>query len=193
VIELEKFIPPSYANTIETLICKNPEFHWVYSPNTNAQSAPELMRKDEQSYDSDQLVHAFFLEEAQRSPYFDMVFPFFYFLEDRTGVVVGTIQRIKANMLLRRESAAETYNTPHIDMTEPNWKSLLYFVTDSDGDTVVFNETFDEGSKKPLTVRKRIAPKKGKAILFDSNTWHASTNPRVHSNRLVINFVFGPK
>jgi hypothetical protein len=193
LIELQQFIPPSYADTLQNLICHNPEFHWTYIPSTNAKSAPHIMRADEQSYESEQLVHAFFLEGAQKSPFFDMVFPFFYFLEDKTGVVVGSIERIKANMLLRKDSQENAYNAPHVDIPEPGWKSLLYFVIDSDGDTVLFNEKFEAGSKKPLTVQKRVAPKKGTAILFDSNTWHASTNPRVHPNRLVINFIFGPK
>jgi hypothetical protein len=192
VIEIEKFIPSSYADTLENLICKNPEFHWTYCPSTNRQSAPHIMQADARSYESDQLVHAFFLEGAQKSGFFDMIFPFFYFLEDKTGIVVATIERIKANMLLRKDSSGDSYNAPHVDIPEPHWKSMLYFVTDSDGDTVIFNETFESESKKGLTIRKRIAPTKGRAVVFDSNTWHASSNPRMHSNRIVLNFVFAP-
>ena len=59
------------------------------------------------------------------------------------------------------------------------------------GDTVIFNERFDR--KGDLTVRKRVSPARGKAVVFDSNTWHASSNPRVHSNRIVLNFCFSVK
>jgi ectoine hydroxylase-related dioxygenase (phytanoyl-CoA dioxygenase family) len=38
-----------------------------------------------------------------------------------------------------------------------------------------------------------VSPKKGKAVLFDSNTWHASSNPRVNQNRVVLNLIFQVK
>jgi hypothetical protein len=30
-------------------------------------------------------------------------------------------------------------------------------------------------------------------VIFDSNTWHASSNPRRNQNRVVINFIFRVK
>jgi hypothetical protein len=195
MIELEKFIPPSYADILEDIICKSPDFQWVYTPSTNNQKETNIMRRDGSSYESEQLVHALYLEGARRSQFFDIVFPFFYFLEDKTGVKLGSIERIKANMLLRSSEPDDKYNTPHIDIPDPGYKSLLYYVKDSDGDTFIFNETYrDTGnSKKALTVGKRVSPKKGKAILFDSNTWHASSNPRVNQNRVVLNLIFQVK
>lgn len=191
MIEIDKFIPPSYADILESIICQNPEFQWVYTPSTNNQKETQIMRRDGASYESDQLVHAFYLEGSKRSNFFEIVFPFFYFLEEKTGVRMNAIERIKANMLLRSTEPLDKYNSPHIDVPEPGWKSLLYYVKDSDGDTFIFNETYHD--KKDLTVKKRVAPKKGKAILFDSNIWHASSNPRQHANRVVINTIFQVK
>jgi hypothetical protein len=190
MVEIEKFIPKSYADMLEN-VCKSTEFQWTYCPSTNRQDAPGFMRADTHSYESDQLVHTLYGENAKRSPFFDVVVTFFYFLEEKTGIVVDGIDRIKFNMLLKRSNPDDAYNSPHIDMTERTYKSLLYYVTDSDGDTFIFNEKF--GDKKDLSVRQRISPKKGKAVVFDSNTWHASSNPRTHSNRLVLNFVFSVK
>jgi hypothetical protein len=188
MIEIEKFIPSSYADILEDIICKNPDFTWVYTPSTNNQKETAIMSKDAKSYESEQLVHALYGEGARRSQFFDVVFPFFYFLEEKTGIKLGVIERIKSNMLLKSSAADDMYNTPHIDVPDPGYKSLLYYVKDSDGDTFVFNETFRD--KKPLTLNKRVTPRKGKAIVIDSNVWHASSNPRVNQNRIVINFVF---
>jgi hypothetical protein len=194
MIEIEKFIPPSYADILEDIVSKTAEFSWNYTPSTNNQSETQLMKKDASSYESEQLVHALFLEGTKRSQFFDVVFPFFYFLEEKTGIRMGAIERIKANMLLRASAAGvadDAYNTPHIDIPDPGFKSLIYYVKDSDGDTVLFNESY--GDKKALTVAKRITPKKGKAVIFDSNRWHASSNPRQNQNRIVINFIFQVK
>jgi hypothetical protein len=190
MIEIEKFIPASYSDMLENL-CKNPEFHWTYCPSSNNQSAPEIMKADKNSYESEQLVHAVFLENTKKSPFFDVIVAFFYFLEEKTGIVVDGIERIKFNMLLKARGNDDGYNAPHIDVPDANFKSLLYYVNDSDGDTFVFNETFQD--RKDLTIRKRVSPKKGRAVVFDSNTWHASSNPRNHANRIVLNLIFSVK
>jgi hypothetical protein len=195
MIEIEKFIPPSYADIIEEIICKSPDFTWVYTPSTNNQKETAIMKRDESSYESEQLVHALYLEGTRRSQFFEIIFPFFYFLEEKTGIRLGAIERIKANMLLKSDAPADQYNTPHIDVPDPGYKSLLYYVKDSDGDTFIFNETFKETSnnKKALTLGKRVTPKKGKAVVFDSNVWHASSNPRENQNRVVLNLIFAVK
>jgi hypothetical protein len=192
MIEIEKFIPPSYAEILEEILCKNPEFTWTYTPSTNNQQETSIMKTDAQSYESEQFVHALYLEGAKRSPFFDVIFPFFYFLEEKTGIRLGAVERIKANLLLRSTAPADHYNTPHIDIPDAGYKSLLYYVKDSDGDTFIFNEKFNDklGDKKGLTVRKRVTPKKGRAVVFDSNTWHASSNPRENQNRVVLNLIF---
>ena len=68
MIELEKFIPRSFADIIEDMISKNPEFTWTYTPSTNNQKEAGIMRSDERSYESEQFVHALYLEGAKRSP-----------------------------------------------------------------------------------------------------------------------------
>ena len=191
MIEIEKFIPSSYAGILEDIICKSPEFQWVYTPSTNNQKETQIMKRDERSYESEQLVHALYLEGARRSQFFDVIFPFFYFLEEKTGIRLEAVERIKANMLLKSTEPGDKYNTPHIDVPDPGYKSLLYYVKDSDGDTFFFNETWRD--KKALTLKQRVSPKKGKAVVFDSNVWHASSNPRQNQNRVVLNLIFKVK
>jgi hypothetical protein len=191
-LEIENFLPPSYAQILEDMICKSGEFMWQYNASTNDQSAPQIMNKTGKAYEADQFVHALFQEGARRSPFFDIVFPMFYFMEEKTGVTLAAVERIKANLLVQKPSLdPDAYNTPHIDIPDPGFKSLLYYVKDGDGDTFIFNETIEQ--KKPLTLRKRVTPKKGKALLFNSNIWHASSHPRENATRVVLNSVFSFK
>jgi hypothetical protein len=195
LVEIERFLPESYADILEQLICRSGEFLWQYNASTNDLKAPEIMNKDARSYDADQFVHALYQQGERRSQFFDIVFPMFYFMEDKTGVALAAVERIKANLLVQKPREDGTYNTPHIDIAEPGHKSLLYYVKDSDGDTFLFNETIRETqrAKTPLTIRKRVAPRKGKAVLFDSNIWHASSHPRENATRVVLNCVFSYK
>ena len=82
VIELERFLPESYADILEQLICKSGEFLWQYNASTNDLNAPEIMNRDARSYDADQFVHAFYQQGERRLAFFDLVFPMFYFMED---------------------------------------------------------------------------------------------------------------
>ena len=61
-------------------------------------------------------------------------------------------------------------------------KTLLYYVNDSDGDTLFFDND--------LNITKRVTPKKNRAILFDSNMLHAGANPIKNETRIVINIIF---
>jgi hypothetical protein len=195
VVELERFLPDSYADILEQLVCKSGELLWQYNASTNDLANPHIMSKDARSYESDQFVHALFQEGERRSAFFDVVFPMFYFMEDKTGVTLATVERMKANLLVQKQIDEGSYNTPHIDIPDAGFKSLLYYVKDSDGDTFLFNETYQQtaAAKKPLTIRKRVAPRKGKAVLFNSNIWHASSHPRDNATRVVLNFVFKVK
>ena len=71
MIEIEKFIPGSYADILEEIVCKSPEFQWVYTPSTNNEKETSILHKNASSYESDQFVHAIYLENARRSQLFD--------------------------------------------------------------------------------------------------------------------------
>jgi len=195
LIELEDFLPRSFAKLLEDMICNSGEFLWQYNASTNDPANPHILSRSEKSYDGDQFVHALYKEGERKSAFFDIVFPMFYFMEDKTGVALANPERMKANLLVKKDIDPDAYNTPHIDIPDAGFKSLLYYVTDSDGDTFLFNETYQQtqSAKKPLTVRKRIAPRRGKAVLFNSNIWHASSNPRENATRVVLNFIFKHK
>ena len=99
--------------------------------------------------------------------------------------------RQKFNLLGQNSSIKEgKYNTPHIDNQWFNSYSMIYYVNDSDGDTIIFNEMGGENLKKrpdKLTIKKRITPKKNRAVLFRGDYFHTSTNPIKSEKRIVLN------
>ena len=68
----------------------------------------------------------------------------------------------------------------HTDWNYPHWV-LLYYVNDSDGDTILFNDKEEE--------IQRITPQKGKAVFFNGEIKHCASQP-VKNHRSVINFNF---
>ena len=99
--------------------------------------------------------------------------------------------RIKVNCLTR-DGFESKYNPPHVDVVEPGFLSLIYYINDSDGDTVLFDKTIDQGFND-LKIVERITPRQGSAFLIPSNQLHASSCPIQNNRRLVINFILEPE
>ena len=83
----------------------------------------------------------------------------------------------------------EREDTPHIDISDFYHFVMLYYVCDSDGDTIIFNE--QEESEK-YTVQKRVTPKQGRVVLFDGRFYHTAEQP-VDNIRCVVNYDLTPK
>jgi hypothetical protein len=98
---------------------------------------------------------------------------------------------------------ASVPNNAHIDLEEPHIV-FLYYVNDSDGDTVIFDKTTKDVPPSDLRMRhmrpgykeyeqsmfspmKTITPKKGTVVIFDGSRYHASSNPTTNK-RCVVNF-----
>ena len=60
--------------------------------------------------------------------------------------------------------------------------SMIYYVHDTDGDTVFY----DDNCKKII---KKVSPKKGRAVIFDSLIFHSYMRPVKSDKRVVINFI----
>jgi hypothetical protein len=71
-------------------------------------------------------------------------------------------------------------------MKVPKYVSLLYYVKDSDGDTVLYKD-----DKK--TELMRVQPKANRAVIFDSRTWHTGELPVKNQTRIVINCILEVK
>ncbi len=78
----------------------------------------------------------------------------------------------------------------HIDFFKRHL-SILYYVIDSDGDTVIYENMYHPNDKKvpepnELKVKKEVTPKQGRVVIFDGYHWHTGTQPEKHM-RCVIN------
>jgi len=80
---------------------------------------------------------------------------------------------------------------PHVDYYMPHY-TLLYYVNDSDGDTILYNERVDTFNGVPpypdrFSILERISPQKGRAVLFNGLHYHSSSIPKKALERIAIN------
>ena len=74
-------------------------------------------------------------------------------------------------------------DTPHIDTDDKHFV-MLYYVCDSDGDTIIYNEKVES---KEYTVKKSVTPKQGRVVLFDGGLYHTAEQP-TKDTRCVVNY-----
>jgi hypothetical protein len=77
----------------------------------------------------------------------------------------------------------------HIDFRIPHY-TALYYINNSDGDTVVYNETLTSSRPDTFTELTRSTPEKGKVFIFNGDHYHASTRPKESYARAVIAYSF---
>lgn len=97
----------------------------------------------------------------------------------------GDITRLRFNITPISETNVITY--PHVDTEEPHY-IFLYYVNDADGDTVIYDQVYDDNIKHSATNEiMRISPKKGRAFIADGRHFHSISAPIKGNLRTVIN------
>ena len=185
IIELEDFVPPQHADEIQALL-ESSHCDWNFNPETSNMEIPEKLSVN--VMDSHQMTHLHFNMGIESQSFIgkdvDVIRSILLLAQQKLKFEVVNIRRIKSNLLSQWTGfTKDNYSAPHIDYYDEHYDenySIIYYVNDSDGDTRFFNKKYD--------VIKKVTPKKGKAVLFHSNTLHAGSNPIESRHRIVIKF-----
>jgi len=190
------FIPLSYQTEVKNELLNN-RFPWFYNPSIVDNTKQYDLNKPDlgslkNGRDDIQMGHVFFNKEfpAYASSYFNLIRPLLYFLELKTGIVPKDLIRIKGNLLFRTNGDIGGCHIPHADQDSTSCISMVYYVIDSDGDTITYNERHNGIKQDTFTVETTSTPKQGNAIIFDSNRFHCSSLPIAHDARCIVNFIF---
>jgi len=125
------------------------------------------------------------------SPYHHLVFPLL--LEAASKINLQEIKIYKGRIFLQTAKNLNTINNPHTDLVGKDHLVFLYYVNNSDGDTVIYNETInnipflDMPTLDMLTIKEKINPKKGRIVIFNGKHYHSSSSPSIKT-RCTINY-----
>lgn len=195
-IQCDDLVQPPVADEIErTFLSRG--FPWYFYPNVNNSIPPEARQNhptiitDESRYEeSFGFSHLLFPTEQLNSPWMHYPKLLFEAFLNRYRLRPNRVLRIKANLLVRTASPeAQRPFAPHVDLPTPHWV-MIYYVNDSDGDTVILDKTYPAADRANATVLHTVSPKKGRAILFDGRHYHCGTCPARHDTRVVFNYDF---
>jgi hypothetical protein len=168
---------PNFAALQERVL--SPGFPWYYARQTKKEDAganPWLNGWVHLVYDGGQFYshdHPLFTEQI--------------------GYLLGALgeqprEGVRRIRLIMNTMTDQPYlNGAHVDLMFPH-KTLLLYLNDSDGDTLIYKERADHPDwTGPLTLDQAVAPKANRAVLFDGQQLHTGTTPVKTARRVVLN------
>jgi hypothetical protein len=192
VIEIADAIPKPYQDQVEQELGSS-RMVWSFSDEI-ARSASGFKA----SYPG--FGHMAYLADENEpviSPMSSLLLPILFVFCDKANIEYHALLRIRVGLFTKTISDAQHHN-PHVDYGEPH-RTAVYYVNDCDGDTFIFDQTFEDVSVEDsgayanankFTIRRSVAPRKGKMICFDGRHYHASSYPTKASKRIAITFNF---
>lgn len=177
---IDNFLPSTYQDSLCELMLGD-AFPWYLNKSTTLNRYNAM----NQQFESGQFTHTFFKDGQIFSQFFQKVEPIMYYLMLSENIRTDNLIRIKANLNYQNNSMPVDGHYPlHVDSAkEINYTTCIYYVSDSDGDTLFF-------SPDAKTETARVSPKKGRLVMFDGNTLHAGQAPKTNELRCVVNINF---
>jgi hypothetical protein len=155
------------------------------------ESKPAYQEKvDKNTKDSIQFTHMAVVNNEPESKFWPLLLPLVFQATSVFNINLQTV-RCKINATYPVSGFLDNeYNPPHKDQEDPNMLVGIYYVNDSDGDTLFFEEPTSNFTLGEFKVVTRVSPKKGSFVLFPASVLHAGRPPIIFPSRYVINFNF---
>lgn len=169
---IDNFLTPSYFEEIHRLLISW-DFPWYCQPDITT------------GLDTGNGVgfsHNFFVD-SPTSPYCNLVMPFLYQVKDTCGA--KQILRCRGDLTVINPNKLR--HSPHVDFKFPHY-SAIFYVNDSDGETVFFNQKWSETqSYENLSILEVVDPKPNRVVIFDGDMIHTGHSPEHHQTRVILN------
>lgn len=137
-------------------------------------------------------------EDQQKGHKYQFLAPIIYTASEKVQLPIHEVTLIRGFLSTQVDpTIPNRIDKPHIDIAKPHYIGL-YYVNDSDGDTVIYQETYSpffestihtNMTPESLTIIKTISPKKGRLVIFNGAHYHSSSQPTTN-HRCVVNFHF---
>jgi len=187
---IDNFLPEWKWRMINDLL-SGPYFPWHYQSNLTHMDKPSevgnfgfnhwVVRIDED-------VSDYTPPQDNRWEVRDVILPVCLSVQE----VIGTdylISKTRCDLTVYNPSFH--IHEPHVDFPDRKHIAAVYYVNNSDGNTVLYDQQVDfNGSsfdKNSLTKMVEIEPVANRILIFDGSYIHTGHSPSKHNNRILIN------
>jgi hypothetical protein len=113
---------------------------------------------------------------------FDVTLSILLMAVDQQNKLLKDLHRIRIGLITR--TPEPIVHSAHRDMEQAHTTGL-YYLNQSDGDTIIYNE---QQFSEQYSIMNRVSPNANKWINFDGTHFHSSTTPVNHEKRMVITY-----
>lgn len=186
MIVVDNLIPASLQDTIESILLGN-SFSWYLQDDITYIGGADKAPAFSHIYKP--------VNNPPSSPLFDLVSLIAHVGAEQYGFTFNEILQARSflQLPLSRSLLTNEVDVLHIDSAIPHLV-VLYYVCDSDGDTIVVDKRYDPKEGVVIDQRyfehkvlKKVTPKKGRALIFDGAHYHTAEQPK-DNIRCIINF-----
>lgn len=171
---IDDFIPEDYQQELINQTIMNNQFPWWFLYDMSGAQKPIQIDGIHSAVHQHGFQHTLFDHRGNYgSPYEELFIPLLNKISNYIEKNVIPV-RIKIGMVMPVEGGGVAH--PHVDYTSPH-KTLVYYVNDTDGDTIFYKEKYDGHHLDKFSVDQKISPKRGRAIIFDGLQYHSTSYP----------------
>ncbi len=194
-IQREGIIQPTYLSRLYNLVTQQTGFPWFFLSDDISYG-----KEHHDSWKEDELSVGFTHLLLDQDGIESLYLPTFQALLDNINDELGGVTFFRARLALQLNNGKKCPNLPHTDHDEFHY-SALYYLHDSSGDTVFYNEyddvqdgTIEERWHKAKTQKytecMRQTPKANRLFVFNGHQFHSSSNPTDNPFRIILNLNF---
>ena len=188
ILVFDDIIDLEYQEKIKKVLLSDYEYKGYEFPWYFTQDVTNPLNSNTQKRSA--FYHGYVVTDDDTIGTIDSVFHYLFVpLIDNSCSKIGkqdvTIIKGRSFLQLPINFKGEREDLPHVDIVGDHFV-MLYYVCDSDGDTIIYNE---QEKSNNYTVQKRITPKQGRVVLFDGSYYHTAEQP-LNNIRCVVNYDF---
>ena len=133
---IDNLIPEVYQNELKQTLSYIPLYYTSsigYDENTPSADGIKFL-------DNVGFSHSLIMQGKENSTEWALFRPILYFFAARTNVFVKQILRVRLRLTLQHPDREKfLFNKPHVDLPDYDgpYKTLVYYINDSDGDTFI--------------------------------------------------------
>ena len=189
---IDDFIDIEYQKIIKNILMgdyqyRKKDFPWYFTEDVTGANDPDSQHRTALGHDYVFLDSEDNLTGERISEFHYLFLPMLEDVCQKMNVKNVNVLQGRSFLQFPLNLKDRSVDTPHIDLNRRKHFVALYYVCDSDGDTVIYNEREKLGT---YTIKQRVTPKQGRIVLFDGSLYHTAQQP-LNNVRCIVNYNLG--
>lgn len=179
IVVIDNLLPAQHHNFLEYYFLRG-DNKWYFQEDITYSEGQES-EKRVNHYGFSNLIYDRGSKTSMDADFYN-VLPIVYKALEQVNLEVDAILRSRVFLQLPVNTDDVTPNNPHVDLPIKHLV-VLYYLTDSDGDTLIYNET---EKSEIYTIKQQVTPKKNRCVIFNGSLYHSSSRP-TNNKRCILN------